>query len=398
VHETYQALTLSEFAGHVKSKQTIPVTVITGFLGSGKTTLLNFILTKNHGKRIAVIENEYGEIGIDDLLIKDKFSGNEEIFLMNNGCICCTVRGDLIKTLGSLMEQSDKFDYILLETTGLADPAPIAQTFFTVPEIGSKLRMDGIITVCDAKHLLQHMDEKKPDGAVNESVEQVAFADRILLNKTDLVTKDELEYVHHRIRTINKVADIIPTQRSVLDIEKVLNIRAFDLDKITDVDPDFLLAKEEEEHDCADDCEEEHHHHHHDKKHKEKHGDEGKAEKDGMEHSDYVPKLGKGKHEHDSEVRSIGLTLKGDLEMDKLNAWMGKLLREQGASIYRMKGVLSVRGMESRFVFQGVHMIFDGNPGSPWRADELRQNKIVFIGKKLDRAALDQGLRACLAA
>jgi len=375
--------------------------VITGFLGSGKTTLLNYILTKNHGKRIAVIENEYGEIGIDDLLIKDKFAGNEEIFLMNNGCICCTVRGDLIKTLGSLMEQKDKFDYILLETTGLADPAPIAQTFFTVPEIGSKLRMDGIITVCDSKHLLLHFDEKKPDGAVNESVEQVAFADRILLNKTDLVTPEELETVKHRIRGVNKVAEIIPSLRSVIDLDRILNIRAFDLDKIMDVDPDFLLAKEEEEHDhCDDDCKVEHKHKHDGKGHKENGHDHDHKEKDHKEKDakddSYVPKMGKGKHEHDNEVRSIGICMKGDLDMERLNAWMGKLLREQGANIYRMKGVLSVHGMESRFVFQGVHMIFDGNPGSLWRNDEVRQNKIVFIGKKLDRDALDQGLRSCV--
>ena len=219
----------------------IPTSVITGFLGSGKTTLLNYILTKNHGKRIAVIENEFGEVGIDDALVKQKFKEDEEIFEMNNGCICCTVRGDLIKILGKLTKHKQKFDYVLIETTGLADPAPVAQTFFVDDVVQASYSLDGIITVIDAKHITMHIDEIKPEGVENESIEQIAFADRILLNKTDLVTAEELEVVKTRIQSINKSAPIITTLNSEVDLDKILNIQAFDLKRITqDLDPTFL--------------------------------------------------------------------------------------------------------------------------------------------------------------
>lgn len=229
----------------------IPVSVITGFLGSGKTTLLNFILTKNHGKRIAVIENEFGEVGVDDRLVKSKFKEDEEIFEMNNGCICCTVRGDLIRILKSLLKRKDKFDYVLIETTGLADPAPVAQTFFVDDDVSAAYELDGIVTVIDAKHILQHLDEIKPEGVENESVEQVAFADRILLNKIDLVSEAELEEVTKKIQIINRAAPIVRTQNSEIDLDKILNIKAFDLKRITtELDPKFL-EDQEHQHDLS---------------------------------------------------------------------------------------------------------------------------------------------------
>src|SRR5688572_23654595 len=215
----------------------IPVTVLTGFLGSGKTTLVNRILTENHGRRIAVIENEFGEVGIDDALVLD---AEEEIFEMNNGCICCTVRGDLIRILGALMRRRDRFDQILIETTGLADPAPVAQTFFVDDEIRDRLRLDAIVTVIDAAHVLDHLDEIKPDGVENEAVEQVAFADRMLLNKTDLVDEDQLVRVENRLRTINRGADVVRTQNAKVDLDRILDVGAFDLQRVLTDDPAFL--------------------------------------------------------------------------------------------------------------------------------------------------------------
>jgi len=245
VVETYEALASYQVGvTTTKVKNSVPVTIITGFLGSGKTTFLNYILTQNHGKRIAVIENEFGEVGIDDTLVKHKFTGDEEIFQMNNGCICCTVRGDLIKALGALLEKSEKFDYIMIETTGLADPAPIVQTFFTVPEIGAKLRVDGIITLVDAKHVIGHLTEKAAEGTVNEVEQQIAFADVILLNKTDLVSEEELEETKIRIQEINRLIEVYPTKHSVIPLDKILNVRAFDLSHIMDLDPDVLYRKQ----------------------------------------------------------------------------------------------------------------------------------------------------------
>ena len=320
----------------------VPVTVVTGFLGSGKTTLVNYILSENHGKRIAVIENEFGEIGIDDALVID---AEEEIFEMNNGCICCTVRGDLIRILGTLMKRRDKFDYILVETTGLADPAPVAQTFFVDEEIRTQLRLDAIVTVVDAKHLAIHLFEEKEEGIENEALEQLAFADRVLINKVDLVNEEELLLVEKQIRSINAGASLVRTQMSKVDLDWVLNARAFELSRVLEVDPQFLEESE---------------------------------------------------HMHDQSITSVGIEVDGPVDLEKINDWLGWLLREKGTEIFRMKGILNINGSENRFVFQGVHMLFDGQPDRAWRTDETRVNKMIFIGRNLDRDDLNSRFRACL--
>ena len=320
----------------------LPVTVITGYLGSGKTTLINYILTANHGKRIAVIENEFGEIGIDDALV---INAEEEIFEMNNGCICCTVRGDLIRILGNLMKRKDKFDYILVETTGLADPAPVAQTFLVDDEIRSQLKLDAIVTLADAKFLIQHLDDEKEVGIENEAVEQIAFADRVLLNKIDLVSDEERKEVIRRIRLINANAEIIPTTMSQVDLDQVLGVGAFDLSRVLEMEPEFLLDTE---------------------------------------------------HQHDLSITSVGIDCEGKVSVQKINEWLGWLLGERGTDIFRMKGILNMWGDDRRFVFQGVHMLFDGTPGKPWGDGEERRNRMVFIGRNLDRQDLERRFKACI--
>lgn len=333
-------------AGGGAAEDRIPVTVITGFLGSGKTTLLNHILTKEHGKKIAVIENEFGEIGIDDALVKNKFDTDEEIFEMNNGCICCTVRGDLVRILGKLISRPTKLDGVIIETTGMADPAPVAQTFFMDPAIEKSCKLDAIITVVDAHHIIQHLDEEKPEGAENEAVEQIVFADRVLLNKTDLVDEPTLVEVEKRIQDLNKTVPIVRCQNADVPVDSVIGIGAFSLEEVIKMEPDFLSPDAE--------------------------------------------------HVHDQTISSVGINEPGDLDMDKMNGWLGKILKEKGTDIYRMKGVLAIAGEDKRFVFQGIHMLFDGKPMTPW-GDEPRENKLIFIGKNLNREELTASFKACLA-
>jgi len=327
-------------------------TILTGFLGSGKTTLLNHILRSSHGKRIAVIENEFGEIGIDDSLVQRSLETEENIVEMNNGCICCTVRGDLIAGLKKLVKKSivenKPLDGIIIETTGLADPAPVAQTFFADDYVRSKCSLDGILTLVDAKHIIQHLDEEKPEGVENEAVEQLAFADRVLLNKTDLVEEDYLKEVEGRIRAINGTVPIKRTRQSEVELDFVLGIDAFSLDKTLEMDSSFL--------------------------------------DDGAEHS------------HDDSVSSVGIDVVGEADTGKMNEFLDWLIQKKGVDLFRYKGVVAVKDSDEPFVFQGIHMIFNGSPQSSrkWEPDEERRCKMVFIGKNLDREELIGGFMKCI--
>ena len=313
----------------------IPVTVITGYLGSGKTTLLNRILTDEHDRKVAVIVNEFGDIGIDSQLV---MNADEEILEMNNGCICCTVRGDLIRLIGNLLEKREKFDHLIIETTGLADPAPVIQSFFVDEIMRSRTELDAVVTVVDAKHVWDHWDS-------SEAQEQIAFADVILLNKIDLVSPEQVDVLERRIRSANAIAKIHRTQNCELAITSILGVKAFDLKNALAIDSEFL----------SEDA-----------------------------------------HEHDQTVASISIVESGSVNSGKLTSWLNQLVQVQGQNIFRMKGILNVDDEDRRFVLQGVHMLLEGRPGKPWKPNENRQNEMVFIGRDLHEVTLKEGFQSCL--
>jgi G3E family GTPase len=450
-------------SGDEKSDDKIPVTVLTGFLGSGKTTLLNRILSENHGQRIAVIENEFGEIGIDQDLV---INADEEIFEMNNGCICCTVRGDLIRVLGNLKKRRDKFDRVLVETTGLADPGPVAQTFFMDEDIQSDFKLDGIVTLVDAKHLALHLDE------ANEAKEQVAFADVLVINKLDLVSESETELLEQRLRGMNAIARVLHARMANVPVADVLDVGGFDLDRALEHKPTFLepeypfewggvfdipagarLALEPGPDPemslvllpLADASEaalrvaaerafrtfaldgvklapdealrpgDVHQVLVLDRRDRMSYslaGHQGRhaiftqhlpeefnltiddAGGDGL--TAMAQRRFAAAHSHDATVTSVGIESDRALDPKKFQTWISKLLREQGADIFRMKGIVALAGDDRRFVFQGVHMLMDGGPDRPW-GQEPRKSQLVLIGRKLDRVALNLGFEACLA-
>jgi G3E family GTPase len=319
----------------------VPVTILTGFLGSGKTTLLNRILKEDHGNRIAVIENEFGETGVDSEIIE---KSDEQIVEMNNGCICCTVRGDLIRILGTLKEKRDqgalRFDRVVIETTGMADPGPVAQTFFTDEEIGNYYLLDSIITLVDAKHAPQQLDE------FHEAQEQVGFADRILLSKTDVADKGQTETLKQRLRRMNPRAPIKEVHFGNAPIAEVLDIRGFNLNAILELDPSFLT-------DIA--------------------------------------------HEHHDEVESFVFKSDKPFDGEKLENFLSGMIQMHGPDLLRYKGVLWMKGKKERVVFQGVHMMMGGDVGRPWGKGEKKQSVLVFIGKKLPKEIFLAGLEECLA-
>jgi G3E family GTPase len=331
----------------------IPVTVLTGYLGAGKTTLLNRILSQQHGRRYAVIVNEFGEIGIDADLI---LNSDEELFEMNNGCICCTVRGDLIRTMHGLLAKEGSFDGIMVETTGLADPGPVAQTFFVDGYLRSKTELDSVTTVVDAKHIQLRLHDSR------EAREQIAFADQIILNKTDLVPEPELREVEARLHAINAIAPIHRAQRAEVNLDTILGRGGFDLNRIIDLEPHFLNPS---------------------------HGEEGHVHAENChEHDDL---------RHDDEVKSISLALDRPMDRRKIARWLTALCKNKGQDILRAKGIIDVKDNNRRLVFQAVHMILEGDLQREWQAGERRYSRLVFIGRNLDRAELKAGFEACVA-
>ena len=320
----------------------IPVTILTGFLGAGKTTLLNRILTEQHGERIAVIENEFGETGVDnEILVKDK---QEQIVEMNNGCLCCTVRGDLVRILGDLGKKRKqgklKFDRVIIETTGLANPGPVAQTFFMDEGIHGQYLLDAVVTVVDAKHAQKQLDQH------DEARRQVGFADRILLSKTDLVEEDGVEALMRRLKQMNPRAQYRKAHFGEADIRELLDVRGFNLNAALEVDPAFLT-------------------------------------------SDH--------HEHDDDVQSFVWKDPRPMHMEKIETFLALMVENYGEDLLRYKGVLNVQGEPRRMIFQGVHMLMGGTPGKPWEPGEARESVMVFIGRKIPRRLFEEGLSYCVA-
>jgi len=325
------------FSSSVPAAERLPVTVLTGYLGAGKTTLLNRILTHEHGLKVAVIVNEFGEVGIDNQLVVE---ADEEIFEMNNGCICCTVRGDLIRIIGNLMKRRDRFDHLVIETTGLADPAPVIQTFFVDEDLRDELRLDAVVTLVDLRHVEQHWDSE-------EVREQLAFADVLVLNKTDLVDETTRTAIERRVRAINPVARLLTSRNADVPMGELLGVEAFALERALSLDPGFLA----EEHD----------------------------------------------HEHDDAIGSLALVEERPMDLDKLGGWLADLVAERGPDLFRMKGIIQLQGEERRYVFQSVHMLLDGDFDRPWKPAERRRTELVIIGRDLDGEALRAGFLACVA-
>ncbi|PSJ53092.1 CobW family GTP-binding protein [Kumtagia ephedrae] len=351
----------------------IPVTVLTGYLGAGKTTLLNRILSENHGKRYAVIVNEFGEIGIDNDLIVES---DEEIYEMNNGCVCCTVRGDLVRVVEGLMRRPGRFDAIVVETTGLADPVPVAQTFFMDEDVRRKTRLDAVVALVDAKHLPLRLKDSR------EAEDQIAFADVVVLNKTDLVAPEELREVEAAIRAINPGARIHRTTRAGVDLGEVLDRGAFDLKRALDNDPHFLDAHDHDhDHVCGPDCDHDHHHHQgHDHHH--------------HDHDRHHHEHGAMSPIHDVTVQSVSLR-GGEMDSKKFFPWIEKVTQLEGPNILRLKGIIAFKDDPDRYVLQGVHMIMEGDHQRAWKDGEKHESRLVFIGRKLDEERLRKSFEAC---
>jgi len=362
----------------------IPVTVLTGYLGAGKTTLLNRILTEDHGKRYAVIVNEFGEIGIDNDLV---VGADEDVFEMNNGCVCCTVRGDLIRVVAGLMKRQrpgkPAFDAIIVETTGLADPGPVAQTFFVDEDVKAKTQLDSVTALVDAKHVMARLDDSK------EAREQVAFADRIILNKTDLASEAELVAVEQRLRKLNPLAPITRAERANVPLDQVLGLHGFDLERILDINPEFANPAHGE----AGHVHDEHCGHGHDHAGADHVHDEHCGHDHGHDHKEH----GTRGHAHADDIRGVSLSLDRPMHGARFTAWLDKLLGEQGQNILRAKGIIDVDGEDKRLVFQAVHMILEGDLQREWGPNERRWSRAVFIGRDLDEAALKAGFESCAA-
>ncbi len=363
----------------------IPVTVLTGYLGAGKTTLLNRILSENHGKKYAVIVNEFGEIGIDNDLIVES---DEEIYEMNNGCVCCTVRGDLIRVVEGLMRRPGRFDGIIVETTGLADPVPVAQTFFMDDDVRAKTELDAVVALVDAKHLPLRLKDSR------EAEDQIAFADVVIVNKTDLVSPEEVARIEDIVRAINPSARIYKTTRSGVDLARVLDQGAFNLERALENDPHFL-EHGHEDHACGPDCDHHHHDHGHDHGHDHHHHDHDHAHHDhdhGHDHHHH----GAASPIHDVTVQSVSLR-GGEMNPERFFPWIQKVTQTDGPNILRLKGIIAFKGDAERYVVQGVHMIIEGDHQRPWKEGEKRESRLVFIGRELDREKLEKSFNACLA-